>query len=97
MEFFMKGAKFSLPASILLLAAFLGQGCFYGGGGYHNPTYYTAPQPAYDPPRAYYAPPPPVLYGAYDERHVWRDRNWWLSNRRQWVQEHHPEWLHNRG
>jgi hypothetical protein len=55
------------------------------------------PQPAYDPPRAYYAPPPPVLYGAYDERHVWRDRNWWVSNRRQWVQEHHPEWLHNRG
>jgi hypothetical protein len=93
----MKSAKFSLPASILLLAAFVGQGCFYGGGGYHYPTYYAAPQPAYDPPRAYYAPPPPVLYGAYDERHVWRDRNWWVSNRRQWVQEHHPEWLHNRG
>lgn len=54
----MKSAKFSLPASILLLAAFVGQGCFYGGGGYHYPTYYAAPQPAYDPPRAYYAPPP---------------------------------------
>jgi len=30
--------------------------------------------------------------GGYDEGHHWRDRNWWASNRQDWVREHHPDW-----
>jgi hypothetical protein len=95
----MKNAKFSALLPFLLALAALGaQGCFYGGGGYRYPAYYSQPQPAYYPPRASYAlPPPPPVYGAYDERHVWRDRNWWVQNRHQWVQAHHPAWLHAHG
>jgi hypothetical protein len=90
----MKSGKLSLLASSSLLAVLAGQGCFYGGGGgYRYPSYYTAPPPA----PTYHAPPPPAAIGAYDEQHVWRDRNWWVSNRRGWVQQYHPEWLHRPG
>ncbi|HXW85202.1 MAG TPA: hypothetical protein VEJ86_12395 [Candidatus Binataceae bacterium] len=35
----------------------------------------------------------PVVVGDYDEGHVWHDRDWWVSNRRDWVSVHHHEWL----
>jgi hypothetical protein len=44
-------------------------------------------RPAYGPP------PETVVLGEYDEGHVWHDRYWWISNRHDWVHEHHPEWI----
>jgi hypothetical protein len=42
----------------------------------------------------YYGPPRgPVVVGDYDEYHVWHDRSWWISNRHEWVHQHHPEWV----
>jgi hypothetical protein len=38
-------------------------------------------------------PPGTVVYGDYDDGHVWHDRYWWVANRHDWVHEHHPEWL----
>jgi len=35
----------------------------------------------------------PAGMGAYDEKHQWHDSNWWVSNKREWVQQHHPEWV----
>jgi hypothetical protein len=36
---------------------------------------------------------PPVAYGDYDESHNWHDRDWWIHNRHDWVEQHHREWL----
>lgn len=76
-----------LALTVLLSGAALTvQGCFeerytpaYGYGSYYP----------YGP--AYSSPP--VVYGDWDERHVWHDRDWWTTNRRPWVEEHHHEWL----
>jgi len=74
--------------SVLALVVFLGgsalavQGCF------------EAPAPAYGyyPYGSAYTTAP-VVYGDWDEHHVWHDRDWWVANRRPWVQQHHREWL----
>lgn len=59
--------------------------------GYVAPAYggYVWPGYAYGPP-AY-------TYGDYDEHHHWHDRDWWVDNRRDWVQHHHPDWAASRG
>jgi hypothetical protein len=75
-------------ATSLVLGMFALQGCFesnypgYGGYGYASgPTYYE---------------PAPVIVGDYDEHRTWHDRDWWVNNRRDWVNDHHNEWLgHN--
>jgi hypothetical protein len=38
-------------------------------------------------------PPGTVVYGAYDEGHVWHDRYWWVANRHDWVHQNHPDWI----
>jgi hypothetical protein len=86
--------KLLLAAGSLML--FLGtiaiQGCFDSGPGY-GPGYY-ASGPAYNAGPAYYAQP--AYVGDYDEHRNWHDRNWWVNNRRDWVQDHHKEWIaHN--
>jgi hypothetical protein len=62
-------------------------GCFeesyglgYGYGAYYpyGPTSYSGP---------------PVIVGDWDEHHEWHNRDWWVDNRRPWVEEHHHEWL----
>jgi len=69
--------------SLLLLGGmFALSACFYGPG---DPGY------AYGPHYGY-AAAPPVIVGDYDEHHVWHDRDWWVSNRHDWVLHHHPEW-----
>jgi len=58
------------------------QGCFYEEPRHVEPAYgYAAPAPAV------------VVYGDYDEHHAWHERDWWVSNRPEWVHDHHPEWL----
>ena len=37
----------------------------------------------------------PAVVGDYDEHHVWHERDWWVSNRHDWVEHHHPEWDNN--
>ncbi len=78
----------SLLALVILLGgpALALPGCFeeeytpaYGYGSYYP----------YGPGYA----APPVVYGDWDEHHVWRDRDWWVEHRRPWVEEHHHEWL----
>ncbi|HYB91245.1 MAG TPA: hypothetical protein VEC38_09380 [Candidatus Binataceae bacterium] len=81
-----------LVAPSMILATLTLQSCFYGGG----PRYPGYPGYAYAPAPVYVAPPPPVVVGAYDERHVWHDRDWWVANRRDWVDAHHHEWLEAR-
>ncbi|MGH7925607.1 MAG: hypothetical protein ACREQH_13565 [Candidatus Binatus sp.] len=79
----------AIGATTLVLGMVALQGCFesnypaydpgYGGYGYASgPTYYQ---------------PTPVVVGDYDEHHTWRGRDWWVSNRRDWVNDHHKEWL----
>ena len=36
---------------------------------------------------------PPMRIGDYDEGGVWHSETWWNTNRRDWVLQHHPEWL----
>jgi len=84
------------------------EGCFVGGprpvgSGYGYPSYsYAAPAPVPAAPVYAYArpapPPPPrvVVRGDWDERHVWHERDWWVKNRREWVNAHHPEWIGSR-
>lgn len=69
------------------------QGCFVVEEPRHVAPAYG--YPAYDyPAYGYAAPAPPVLvYGDYDEHHAWHERNWWVNSRRDWVKEHHPDWL----
>jgi hypothetical protein len=73
------------------------QGCFEAGPpaygyGYGAPVY---SGPAYYPARPVYAGPT-VAYGDWDEHHVWHNQDWWVTNRRPWVEQHHSEWLaHN--
>ncbi len=84
----------SLAALILLIggSAIAVQGCFeesYGPGpGYGYGSYYP-----YGPS---YAAAPPVVLGDWDEHHAWHDRDWWVENRRPWVEQHHHEWLQGR-
>jgi hypothetical protein len=94
--------------SVLTLTLLVGggaiglQGCFeagppaygygYGGPAYTGPAY---SGPAYYPAHPVYSGPTAV-YGDWDERHVWHNSDWWVANRRPWVQQHHSEWLaHN--
>jgi hypothetical protein len=67
--------------AIFLIVGMTGfQACFY------------SQSPAYGPP--YYEPGGgTVILGDYDENHVWHDRYWWVSNRHDWVHEHHPDWV----
>jgi hypothetical protein len=95
-DVFMKLRKM---VSLLALSALIGgsalavQGCFeetvpaydYGGPSYG----YQAPYYPYGPATV----GPPVVYGDWDEHRSWHDRDWWVSNRRPWVEEHHHEWL----
>jgi hypothetical protein len=30
--------------------------------------------------------------GAYDEHHLWHEREWWKTNRAAWTRSHHPHW-----
>lgn len=59
------------------------------------------PVPAYGYSTPYYpygpaTVGPPVVYGDWDEHRAWHDRDWWVENRRPWVETHHHEWLaHN--
>jgi hypothetical protein len=78
----------SLLALVVLLggSALAVEGCFeapytpaYGYGGYYPSG------PAYTAP--------PAVYGDWDEHHLWHDRDWWVANRRPWVEVHHHEWL----
>jgi len=83
-----------LTLTILLGCTMAVEGCFEGppvpAYGY-GPSYYA---PAYAAPA--YVAPGPVAYGDWDEHHVWHDRDWWVANRRPWVEEHHHEWLEGR-
>jgi hypothetical protein len=75
----------------------------YGYGtpayGYGTPAYgYGTPDYGYNPPVIYpgrpvYGAPVPRVYGDYDDAHHWHDRDWWMNNRRPWVEQHHREWL----
>src|SRR5229473_481433 len=76
-------------------------GYAYGPGGYgpgyassygYAPTY-VEPAPVYAGP--VYGGPVYVGDGDYDEAHVWRDRGWWVNNRRDWVMAHHQAWLNH--
>lgn len=70
----------TLPAT-LTLASLTFPACY----GPPAPTYYGS---------TYYGPPPgTVVLGDYDEGRVWHDRYWWVSNRHDWVHEHHPDWI----
>jgi hypothetical protein len=78
----------AITATSLLLGIFALQGCFesnysgYDGYGYgYGPAYYE---------------PAPVIVGDYDEHRTWHDRDWWVNNRRDWVSDHHHEWLGRR-
>jgi hypothetical protein len=81
--------------SALIVGTLALQGCFEAvpagpAYGYGGPAYgYNAP-PVY--PGPVYAPAPRV-YGDYDDLHHWHDRDWWVNNRRPWVEQHHREWL----
>jgi hypothetical protein len=84
--------KLKRIASLLSLTILLGgsamavEGCFVGG----------PPAPAYGYASPSYVAPGPVAYGDWDEGHVWHNRDWWVANRRPWVQAHHQEWLGGR-
>jgi hypothetical protein len=70
------------------------QGCYAGppAYGYGGPVYSA---PAYYPAAPVYSGGA-VVSGDWDEHHAWHDRNWWVANRRPWVEQHHSEWLaHN--
>jgi hypothetical protein len=72
-----------LGASLLAFGMFTFQAC-YESHPHYGPNY----------GRGYaseYALPP--AYGDYDEHREWHDSNWWVSNRRDWVQQHHPDWV----
>jgi hypothetical protein len=77
----MKSKIISVIGAISLgVGMFAFQGCYGPSyGGYAGP--------------GYYAGPAPVVVGDYDERHAWHDRDWWVNNRRDWVNDHHKEWL----
>ena len=69
-----------LACSIFALSA-----CFYG----------PSPDPSYGYSPAYaYSVAPPVAVGDYDEHDAWHDRDWWMTNRHDWVEHHHPDWDH---
>lgn len=86
--------------SALVLTVLIGgsamavQGCFeeYGPG----PGYGYGYAPSYYPYGPSYGAPGPMVYGDWDEHHAWHDQDWWLANRRPWVEEHHHEWLAGR-
>ena len=65
------------------------QGCSDSGPGYGSgyygsgPGYYSSP--------GYYSQP--VYGGDYDENRTWHDRDWWVSNRHDWVEDHHRDWI----
>ena len=84
----------TLGTSALVFGMLAFQGCFveeprHVAPAYGYPAYgYTAPAPAYVAPA-----PAVVVRGDYDEHHAWHERDWWVSNRPNWVHDHHPEWL----
>ncbi|HEV3114790.1 MAG TPA: hypothetical protein VGY99_30255 [Candidatus Binataceae bacterium] len=89
--------KFRKMVSIFVLSALVGgsalalEGCIaetpvpvgYGYSGYSAPYY----------PYGAATVGPPVVYGDWDERHAWHDRDWWVTTRRPWVEQHHHDWL----
>jgi len=50
---------------------------------------YNAPYYPYGPTYS----SPPIVLGDWDEHREWHNRDWWVSNRRPWVEQHHHEWL----
>ena len=77
----------AIQAASLVFGMLALQGCFESN--YPAPGYGYASAPGY-----YYAPAPVYVGdGDYDEHHAWHDRNWWVNNRRDWVNDHHKEWL----
>jgi hypothetical protein len=69
----------ALLAAIGLIAL---QACFYERTPYYPP-----------PATGGYAYGPSYGYGDYDEQHQWHDQSWWVNNRRDWAEQHHPEWV----
>jgi hypothetical protein len=78
---------FLAAGSLMVLGTLALQGCFDSGSGYgYGPGYYAGP--------AYYSQP--VYVGDYDEHRTWHDRDWWVNNRRDWVEDHHKEWVNHK-
>jgi len=78
-------------STTLFCGAVILQGCFesvpgpgygYGYGGSYAPAYSST-----------YVARPAVIYGDWDEGHAWHNRDWWVANRRPWVEQHHREWI----
>ncbi len=93
-----------LAGGALIATTLALQGCFESvpaapAYGYNYPAYgYNYPAYGYNPPVIYpgrpvYGTPAPTVYGDYDDHHQWHDRDWWVNNRRPWVEQHHREWL----
>ena len=85
--------KLRKMVSILVLSALVGGSALAVEGCVAEtpvPAYgYSAPYYPYGPATV----GPPVVYGDWDEHHAWHDRDWWVSNRRPWVEQHHQDWL----
>jgi hypothetical protein len=84
-------------AGALILTTLALQGCFESvpadpAYGYGYPAYGYNPPVIY-PGRPVYGTPAPSVYGDYDDYHRWHDRDWWVNNRRPWVEQHHPDWV----
>ncbi len=71
--------RMTLEALFLLVLMLTFTACFYSEPDYYGPYGYG------------YAPS--YVYGDYDERHEWHDRDWWVNNRHYWTHEHHPDWV----
>jgi len=86
-------AGLALTATLFCGALTL-QGCFetVPGPGYGY-GYGASYAPAYGPAYPAYVGRPAVVYGDWDEGHAWHNRDWWVANRRPWVEQHHREWL----
>jgi hypothetical protein len=84
-----------LAGGALILTTLALQGCFESVPA--TPAYgYSYPEYGYNPPVIYPGRPvygTPLVYGDYDDHHQWHDRDWWMNNRRPWVEQHHREWL----
>lgn len=76
----------ALALTVTISGALILQGCFEE---------HYVPAPAYGYGYGYGAPVygGHVVYGDWDEHHIWHDRDWWVANRRPWVEQHHREWL----
>ena len=77
----------ALKAMLLLFGMLAFQACFERPRG-AAPSYVSS-----TPVFRAASPPPQFTAGDWDEDHVWRDRAWWIEHRRDWVEQHHPDWL----